>query len=47
MVKVGDKVRHVDYGAAVVTKVKGAVIWIKMLSDGIEGTTTINSLRKA
>jgi hypothetical protein len=47
-VKKGDRVNHVDYGAAIVTKVnkKTGAITI-MLPDGIDGTTTINSLRRS
>jgi|SRR5579864_7147335 len=46
MVKVGDRVRHVDYGPATVTKVeKNGAIHIKT-EAGDTGTTTVGSLRK-
>ena len=46
-VKKGDRVRHLDFGEAVVAKVskKTGVITI-MLSEGIEGTTDAQSLRR-
>lgn len=46
MVRRGDRVRHLDYGPATVTKVeKNGAIWIRT-DDGTTGTTTFQSLRK-
>ena len=47
-VKKGDRVRHIDFGLALVTKVnkKTGAITI-MLPEGIEGTTTAGSLLRA